>query len=40
MISVAVCNGQFDRKALEAENPDIIVDSFEDAEHLFQALKV
>lgn len=40
MVSVAVCNGQFDRKALEGENPDIIVDSFEDAEHLFQALNV
>ncbi len=39
MVSVAVCNGQFDRTALEAENPDIIVDSFEDAEHLFQALE-
>jgi len=38
MVSVAVCNGQFDRITLEAENPDIIVDSFEDAEHLFQAL--
>ncbi|MEN8256073.1 MAG: HAD hydrolase-like protein [Verrucomicrobiota bacterium] len=40
MVSVAVCNGQFDRATLEAENPDIIVDSFEDAEHLFQALEV
>lgn len=40
MISVAVCNGWFERAALEAENPDIIVDSFEDAEHLFQALDV
>jgi phosphoglycolate phosphatase len=40
MVSVAVCNGQFDRTALEAENPDLIVDSFEDAEHLFQALEV
>lgn len=40
MISVAVCNGQFDRAALERENPDIIVESFEDAEHLFQALDV
>jgi phosphoglycolate phosphatase-like HAD superfamily hydrolase len=38
MVSVAVCNGQFDRPTLEAENPDIIVDSFEDAEHLFEAL--
>jgi len=38
MVSVAVCNGQFDRAALEAENPDILVDSFEDAEHLFQVL--
>jgi phosphoglycolate phosphatase len=40
MISVAVCNGQFDRQALEEEHPDIIVDSFEDAEHLFRALAV
>lgn len=40
MVSVAVCNGQFDRTTLEAENPDIVVDSFEDAEHLFQALEV
>ncbi|VGO19264.1 HAD family hydrolase [Pontiella sulfatireligans] len=40
MVSVAVCNGQFDRATLEAESPDIIVDSFEDAEHLFQALDV
>ena len=40
MVSVAVCNGQFDRTALEAEHPDIVVDSFEDAEHLFQVLDV
>jgi len=40
MVSVAVCNGQFNRATLESENPDIIVDSFEDAEHLFQALDV
>ncbi|MDH3981576.1 MAG: HAD hydrolase-like protein [Kiritimatiellaceae bacterium] len=40
MISVAVCNGQFDRETLLAENPDLMVDSFEDAEHLFQALDV
>lgn len=40
MVSVAVCNGQFDRPALEAERPDIVVDSFEDVEHLFQALDV
>jgi len=40
MVSVAVCNGQFGRAALEAERPDIVVDSFEDAEHLFQALDV
>ena len=39
MVSVAVCNGQFDRTKLEAERPDIVVDSFEDAEHLFQALE-
>ncbi|MDF7801083.1 haloacid dehalogenase-like hydrolase [Pontiellaceae bacterium B1224] len=40
MVSVAVCNGQFTRAALEAERPDMIVDSFEDADHLFQALEV
>ena len=40
MISVAVCNGQYDRAALEMEHPDIIVDSFEEAEHLFQELEV
>jgi len=40
LVSVAVCNGQFDRALLEAEKPDIILDSFEDAEHLFQALEV
>jgi phosphoglycolate phosphatase len=40
MVSVAVCNGQFSRAELEAEGPDLIVDSFEDAEHLFQVLEV
>ncbi|MBN2161749.1 MAG: HAD family hydrolase [Pontiellaceae bacterium] len=40
LISVAVCNGQFDRAQLEAEMPDLIVDSFDDAEHLFEALEV
>ncbi|MBT8043198.1 MAG: HAD family hydrolase [Kiritimatiellales bacterium] len=40
MVSVAVCNGQFDRATLESEEPDIIVDSFDDADHLFQALEV
>ena len=40
MLSVAVCNGQFDRQALEAEHPDMIVDTFEDAEHLFRVLDV
>ena len=39
MVSVAVCNGQFDRTMLEAEHPDIVVDSFEDAEHLFKVLE-
>lgn len=39
MVSVAVCNGQFNRAMLEAEKPDIIVDSFEDAEHLFRVLE-
>lgn len=40
MVSVAVCNGQFDRSMLESEHPDIVVDSFDDAEHLFRALDV
>lgn len=40
MVSVAVCNGQFSRAQLEAEAPDLVVDSFEAAEHLFQALDV
>lgn len=40
MVSVAVCNGQFDRATLEAEQPDFVVESFEDAEHLFQILDV
>ncbi|MBN2684156.1 MAG: HAD family hydrolase [Pontiellaceae bacterium] len=40
MISVAVCNGSFSRAALEAEQPDMVVDSFEDAAHLFEALGV
>ncbi|MEI6892496.1 MAG: HAD-IA family hydrolase [Pontiella sp.] len=40
MIAVAVCNGQFNRAALAAENPDLIIDSFLDAEHLFRALEV
>jgi phosphoglycolate phosphatase len=38
MVSVAVCNGQFDRAILEAEGADIVVDSFEDADELFRAL--
>jgi len=40
MVSVAVCNGQFDRAALEAEGADLVVDSFEDADELFRALEV
>ncbi|QBG47466.1 HAD family hydrolase [Verrucomicrobia bacterium S94] len=40
MTSVAVCNGQFSREMLEAEQPDIVVDSFDDAEHLFRILDV
>jgi len=40
MVSVAVCNGQFDRAALVAEGADLVVDSFEDADELFQALEV
>jgi len=40
MVSVAVCNGQFNRAALEAEGADLVVDSFEAADELFQALEV
>lgn len=40
MVSVAVCNGQFDRPALEAEGADIVLDSFEAADELFQALEL
>ncbi len=40
MVSVAVCNGQFDRAALVAEGADLVVDSFEDADELFQALEI
>jgi len=40
MTSVAVCNGQFSREQLEAEAPDLIVNSFDDAEHLFRELGV
>lgn len=40
MVSVAVCNGQFDRATLEAEGADIVVDSFEDADELFEALEI
>ena len=38
MVSVAVCNGQFDRASLEAEGADIVLDSFEEADELFKAL--
>jgi phosphoglycolate phosphatase-like HAD superfamily hydrolase len=40
MVSVAVCNGQFNRAALEAEGADLVVDSFEEADELFQALEL
>jgi len=40
MVSVAVCNGQFDRAALKAEGANLVVDSFEAADELFQALEV
>ena len=40
MVSVAVCNGSFDRAALEAEGADLVVDSFEAADELFRALDV
>jgi phosphoglycolate phosphatase len=38
LISVAVCNGQFNRQQLEAEGADLVLDSFEDAGELFRAL--
>ena len=38
MVSVAVCNGQFDRASLEAAGADMVVDSFEEADELFQVL--
>ena len=38
MVSVAVCNGQFDRPVLEAEGADLVLDSFEEADELFRAL--
>jgi phosphoglycolate phosphatase-like HAD superfamily hydrolase len=40
MVSVAVCNGQFDHATLEDEGADLVVDSFEAADELFQALDV
>lgn len=40
MVSVAVCNGQFNRATLEAEGADIVLDSFEAADELFRALDV
>ena len=40
MVSVAVCNGQFDRATLVAEGADLVLDSFEEANELFQALDV
>ena len=40
MVSVAVCNGQFDRATLEGEGADLVVDSFEAADELFRALDV
>jgi len=40
MVSVAVCNGQFDRATLEGEGADLVLDSFEAADELFQALDV
>lgn len=38
MVSVAVCNGSFDRATLEKEGADLVVDSFEEADELFRAL--
>ena len=39
MVSVAVCNGGFDRPALEAEGADLVLDSFEEAGALFRMLE-
>lgn len=38
MVSVAVCNGQFDRATLEGEGADLVLDSFEAADELFRML--
>lgn len=38
MVAVAVCTGSFDRSALERENPDLVLDSFESADELFRML--
>ena len=40
MVSVAVCNGQFDRATLEGEGADLVLDSFESIDELFRALDV
>ena len=40
MVSVAVCNGQFDRATLEGEGADLVLDSFEAADELFRMLDV
>ena len=40
MVSVAVCNGQFARDELVKESPDLILDSFEDAEEFFERLEM
>ena len=40
MVSVAVCNGQFDRATLEGEGADLVLDSFETADELFRMLDI
>jgi len=40
LISVAVCNGIFDRSALEATQPDWVLDSFLEVEDFFKELGV
>ncbi len=40
MVSVAVCNGSLDRTTLEGAGADLVVDSFEAADELFEALDI
>jgi phosphoglycolate phosphatase-like HAD superfamily hydrolase len=40
IVSLPECNRPFNRAALEAEGADLVLDSFEEADHLFRALEV